>query len=116
MQALTSAILGAFVLYAASWYMGFVEGNFALLLFLASVVTGAYWVAERFYFLPRRAAAVAALDRGGPLHHCRHHRLLRPGIRPWLAEVHPGTRGSSQLASLARQGGRKAQRPSGLNW
>jgi signal peptidase I len=62
MQALTAAILGAFVLYAASWYLGLVEGNFALLLFLASVVTGAYWLAERFYFLPRRAAAVAALE------------------------------------------------------
>jgi signal peptidase I len=62
MQALTAAILGAFVLYAGSWYLGLVDGNFALLLFLASVVTGAYWLAERFYFLPRRAAAVAALD------------------------------------------------------
>ncbi|RFO95529.1 signal peptidase I [Rhodoferax lacus] len=62
MQALTAAILGAFVLYAGSWYLGFLEGNFALLLFLASVVTGAYWLAERFYFLPRRAAAVAALE------------------------------------------------------
>jgi signal peptidase I len=62
MQALTAAILGAFVFYAASWYLGFVEGNFALLLFLASVVTGAYWLAERFYFLPRRVAAVAALE------------------------------------------------------
>ena len=62
MQTLTSAILGAFVLYAASWYLGYVDGNFALLLFLASVVTGAYWLAERFYFLPQRAAAVAALE------------------------------------------------------
>ena len=62
MQALTAAILGAFVLYAGSWYLGLVEGNFALLLFLASVVTGAYWLAERYYFLPRRVAAVAALE------------------------------------------------------
>ena len=62
MQALTSAILGAFVLYAGSWYFGRVDGNFALLLFLASVVTGAYWLAERFYFLPQRKAAVAALE------------------------------------------------------
>ena len=62
MQALTAAVLGAFVLYAGSWYLGIVEGNFALLLFLASVVTGAYWLAERFYFLPRRLAAVAALE------------------------------------------------------
>jgi signal peptidase I len=62
MQALTAAILGAFVVYAGSWYLGFVEGNFALLLFLASTVTGIYWLAEQFYFLPQRKAAVAALE------------------------------------------------------
>jgi signal peptidase I len=38
------------------------EGNFALLLFLATVVTGAYWLAERFYFLPRRQQAAARLE------------------------------------------------------
>lgn len=62
MSALTSAILGAFVLYAASWYFGEVEGNFALLLFLATVVTGVYWLAERFYFLPHRQKAAATLE------------------------------------------------------
>ena len=62
MQALTSAVLAAFVLYAGSWYFGFVEGNFALLLFLATVVTGAYWLAERFYFLPQRHKAAAVLE------------------------------------------------------
>lgn len=62
MQALTSAILAAFVLYAGSWYFGLVEGNFALLLFLASLVTGVYWLAERFYFLPQRQKAAALLE------------------------------------------------------
>jgi signal peptidase I len=62
MQGLTSAILAAFGLYAASWYFGVVEGNFALLLFLATVVTGVYWIAERFYFLPQRQAAAASLE------------------------------------------------------
>ena len=62
MQAITSAILAAFGLYAASWYFGMVEGNFALLLFLATVVTGIYWVAERFYFLPQRHQVVATLE------------------------------------------------------
>ena len=38
MQAFTAAVLGAFVAYGASWYFGLVDGNFALLLFLASVV------------------------------------------------------------------------------
>ena len=54
MQALTAAVLAAFLAYAGSWYLGKVEGNFALLLFLATLVTGAYWLAERFYFLPQR--------------------------------------------------------------
>lgn len=62
MQAFTAAVLGAFVAYGASWYFGLVDGNFALLLFLASVVTGVYWLAERFYFLPQRQRAVAALE------------------------------------------------------
>ncbi|MBK7002022.1 MAG: signal peptidase I [Rhodoferax sp.] len=62
MQALTSAVLGAFVLYAASWYFGAVEGNFALLLFMATTVTGIYWLAERFYFLPQRQKAAATLE------------------------------------------------------
>jgi signal peptidase I len=62
MQGLTAAVLAAFVGYAASWYLGYVEGNFALLLFVASVVTGLYWLAERFYFLPQRQKAAVALE------------------------------------------------------
>jgi signal peptidase I len=62
MQALTSAVLGAFAMYVASWYFGMVEGNFALLLFLATVVTGIYWLAERFYFLPQRLQAATTLE------------------------------------------------------
>ena len=62
MQAITSAVLAAFVLYAGSWYFGMVDGNFALLLFLATVVTGAYWLGERFYFLPQRQNAAALLE------------------------------------------------------
>jgi signal peptidase I len=61
MPVLTAAILAAFVGYAAAWYFGAVEGNFALLLFLATLVTGLYWVAERLVFLPRRRRAADAL-------------------------------------------------------
>ena len=53
MPALTAAVLAAFAGYAGAWYLGLVEGNFALLLFLATVVTGAYWLAERLYFAKR---------------------------------------------------------------
>ncbi len=62
MQVLTSFILAAFVGYAGAWYFGVLEGNFALLLFLATLVTGIYWLAERFYFLPQRQNAAALLE------------------------------------------------------
>jgi signal peptidase I len=62
MSTITAVVLAAFVGYGAAWYFGAVEGNFSLLLFLASVVTGIYWLAERFYFLPQRHQAVAALE------------------------------------------------------
>jgi signal peptidase I len=39
-----------------------IEGNFALLMFMATVVTGIYWLAEQFYFLPQRKAAADALQ------------------------------------------------------
>ncbi len=61
MSSITALILTAFVGYGAAWYFGVVEGNFSLLLFLATVVTGLYWLAEHFYFLPQRRRAVAAL-------------------------------------------------------
>nr|WP_315238366.1 signal peptidase I [uncultured Albidiferax sp.] len=63
MQVLTAMILAAFVAYGGSWYMGMLEGNFALLLFSATFVTGVYWLAERFYFMPRRQQAVVVLEQ-----------------------------------------------------
>ena len=62
MQFITSLVLACFVGYAGSWYLGMHDGNFALLLFVAVVVTGCYWLAERFYFLPQREKAAQALQ------------------------------------------------------
>ena len=62
MQAITSLILAAFAAYAGAWYFGKLEGNFALLLFSATVVTGVYWLAERFVFMPQRQRAAAELE------------------------------------------------------
>ena len=62
MPFLTALVLAAFGGYGAAWYLGAVEGNFALLLFLATVVTGLYWLAERLYFLPQRRKAAAELE------------------------------------------------------
>jgi len=62
MQVLTAFILAAFCSYAGSWYFGFIEGNFALLMLMAVVISGVYWVAERYYFWPQRLKAAAQLD------------------------------------------------------
>ncbi|MGY8902967.1 MAG: signal peptidase I [Burkholderiales bacterium] len=62
MQWLTAFVLAGFLGYAGAWYFGQVEGNFALLLFCATVVTGLYWLAERLYFLPQREKAAQALE------------------------------------------------------
>ncbi|NBQ86283.1 MAG: signal peptidase I [Betaproteobacteria bacterium] len=61
MPVITAAILAAFVAYGAAWYTGAVEGNFPLMLLLASLVTGIYWLAEKLYFLPQRRRAAQAL-------------------------------------------------------
>jgi len=62
MATLTAFVLAAFVGYAGSWYLGMIEGNFALLMFMATVVTGVYWLAEKFYFFPQRKAAADRLQ------------------------------------------------------
>ncbi|MBG6070535.1 MULTISPECIES: signal peptidase I [unclassified Polaromonas] len=77
MSSITALVLAAFVGYGAAWYFGMVEGNFSALLFLAAVVTGIYWVAERLYFLPQRRKAVAALDANAVL---RQAELAKMGI------------------------------------
>lgn len=106
MQAITSAVLAAFVLYAGTWYFGFVDGNFALLLFLATVVTGVYWLAERFHFLPQRQKAAALLEANdiqrraelqkmgisqvdGDVAAAKHQILAQPWWLDWTAGLFP---------------------------
>jgi signal peptidase I len=79
MPFLTAAILAAFVGYAGAWYFEMVEGNFALLLFLATLVTGIYWVAERLWYLPRRRRAAAELESHAGE---RNARLAGQGVAP----------------------------------
>ena len=67
MGSITAVVLALFVGYGAAWYFGAVEGNFSLLLFMATVVTGIYWLAERFYFLPQRRKDVATLDHNAAM-------------------------------------------------
>jgi len=106
MQFITSAILAAFVGYAGSWYFGYVEGNFALLLFLATVVTGVYWLAERFHFLPARLRAAAQLEEesvrrraelakkgisqvDGDIAEARQRLIMQPWWLDWTAGLFP---------------------------
>ncbi len=84
MPVLTAAVLAAFAGYAGAWYLGMVEGNFALLLFLATIVTGLYWLAERLYFLPRRREAAAALEAQAAH---RKSELAARGIAPVDADL-----------------------------
>src|SRR5512134_1268240 len=63
MGLLTGVLYGALAVYLGGWYLGKWTGNFSLLLFILSMVTLVYWLAERFRFAPARAAAAAALER-----------------------------------------------------
>jgi signal peptidase I len=86
MSTLTAFVLAAFVSYGGSWYLGMIEGNFALLLFMATVVTGIYWVAERLVFLPRRVQAAHALEAEQQK---RREELTRLGIRADETDIAP---------------------------
>ena len=105
-QAFTALLLAAFAGYIGAWYFGMVEGNFALLLFLAAFVTGCYWLAERFYFLPQRRRAAQAiadaaaqrrteLDRQGiakidlDVQEAQSRLLMQPWWLDWTAGLFP---------------------------
>jgi len=77
MPTLTAIVLTCFVAYATGWYSGKIEGSFALLLFLATAVSGIYWMAEQLFYLPRRRAAALKLDEQQSQ---RLHDLKQQGI------------------------------------
>lgn len=78
MSSITALVLAVFLGYGGAWYMGVINGNFSLLLFLATVVTGIYWLAERFYFLPQRRQAVHALEQSSAK---RNAELVKLGVQ-----------------------------------
>ena len=61
MSTLTAALYAVLLVYLGGWFLGFWTGNFALLLFMLTMVTFLYWLAERFHFKPAREAAAANL-------------------------------------------------------
>ncbi|EWS59159.1 Signal peptidase I [Methylibium sp. T29-B] len=78
MSALTGLLYGALVVYLGGWYLGSWSGNFSLLLFILTLATFGYWLAERLHFLPRRVAAASALE-AQDAH--RRSELQRQGIQ-----------------------------------
>ncbi|HEY1102072.1 MAG TPA: signal peptidase I [Burkholderiaceae bacterium] len=106
-QGITGLVLAAFIGYAGAWYAGLLDGNFSLLLFVATVVTGIYWLAERLYFLPRRRAAAQALetqmverrhalsaqgiqqDDGSNLAEAKARLIMQPWWLDWTAGLFP---------------------------
>ncbi len=64
MSTLTALVLGAFAAYVGAFVFGQVEGNFALMLMVATAITGLYWVAEKLVFLPQRRREAERLSGG----------------------------------------------------
>ena len=77
MGTLTGLLYACLIGYGLGWYMDKWHGNFSLLLFVMTLVTMGYWLAERFVFLPRRVAAATALEAQ---HTGRQQELARQGI------------------------------------
>jgi signal peptidase I len=78
MSALTGALYAALVIYLGGWLMDKWIGNFALLLLLLTLVTFAYWLAERLFFAPRRRRAAALYESQEA---ARRGELTRQGIK-----------------------------------
>jgi signal peptidase I len=86
MSTITAVVLAAIAGYAGAWYLGVVESSFAVLLMLATVVTGIYWFLEKLVFLPqRKRAAQTLLDE----HNTRKAALLKQGFSNIEGDVEP---------------------------
>jgi signal peptidase I len=63
MGTLTALLYGALLVYLGGWFQDRWIGDFSLLLFLLTLVTFVYWLAERLYFAPARARAAARTEK-----------------------------------------------------
>ena len=77
MGLLTGLLYACLAAFGLGWYFNRWSGNFSLVLFILTVVTFFYWLAERFYFAPRRRAAVATFEQQDA---ARREQLTRQGI------------------------------------
>ena len=106
MSSLTGLLFAALGVYGGGWYLGKWNGNFSLLLFIMTMVTLAYWLAERFHFRPSREAAAAALEAqdaarrqelgrmgiaqvDGDVAQAKHRLLAQPWWLDWTAGLFP---------------------------
>ena len=106
MGSLTGVLYGCLAIFLGGWYFGKWTGNFSLLLFILTVVTFGYWLAERFHFAPRRAVAAQALELqdkarreqlasqginkvDGDVSQARDTLLMQPWWLDWTAGLFP---------------------------
>ena len=106
MGLLTGILYACLAVYAAGWYFNRWSGNFSVLLFALTVVTFFYWVAERFWFAPRRRQAAMTLESAEAerrrklaeqgidkvdtrIDHARSELLMQPWWLDWTAGLFP---------------------------
>jgi signal peptidase I len=106
MSSLTAALYGVLVVYLGGWFLGFWSGNFSLLLFVLTLVTLLFWLAERLRFKPAREAAAATLVQqdaarraqlasqgidkvDGNVAEARERLLMQPWWLDWTAGLFP---------------------------
>jgi signal peptidase I len=86
MGSLTGLLYACLAVYLGGWYLGKWTGNFSLLLFILTLATLAYWLAERFHFAPARARAAGQLERQDA---ARREELARKGIDKVDGDIAP---------------------------
>ncbi|MGY4830563.1 signal peptidase I [Sphaerotilaceae bacterium SBD11-9] len=106
MGSLTGLLYACLAVYLGGWYVGKWTGNFSLLLFILTLVTLAYWLAERFHFAPARARAAQTLEQqdaqrreelakkgiakvDGDIAQARESLLVQPWWLDWTAGLFP---------------------------
>lgn len=106
MSALTGILYALLAAYLGGWYTGFWSGNFSFLLFVLTMVTLCFWLAERFHFEPKRVRAAQQLlaadaqrrqalsEKGivkvdGDVESARQEILRQPWWLDWTAGLFP---------------------------
>jgi len=106
MGALTGLLYACLAIYLGGWFFGHWVGNFSLLLFLLTLVTLGYWLAERFHFKPAREAAARRFEQqeaerraslqkkgiekiDGDVEGVKRQLLMQPWWLDWTAGLFP---------------------------